>query len=449
MTGKDLQAHYRAELARMLGPEAGRHVNRKTTAWMLKHAAATEGGIYTPETGARTWIWSDLHLHHKNIIRYCSRPFQSVETMNESLLAAWKETVSEADTIICGGDIALAGALERERLARVRAMPGRKLLVRGNHDFGRNGRPADTGSDATWMALVITGNPTLVVTHIAMNEVPDGTVNLYGHVHNNEPLREGPYVNICVEHTEYPAPPARRRPTAGPGTTRRPAAAGGDDGRGNPLPGDVVNHMGRKRWTETNPGGGTAETRVSPAWDGADPRRTGYDVSAMIEDTSPTVIGTIIVSFYLASRPSFSTYCSATAQLHGLRPVSRPPLKALGELVEHVGHLVAPVALRGRLRPDIAHRGPEAECAVANCHHRRAQTTAAQIPQYACPTLRALSIAVLERHQFLGPVRSHPEYHQRAQPVLFTDGCRSPPTASIWPSRVISHSSPGTVPDGP
>ncbi len=53
------------------------------------------------------------------------------------------------------------------------------------------------------MTLVITGNPTLVVTHIPMNEVPDATVNLYGHVHNNEPLREGPYVNICVEHTEY------------------------------------------------------------------------------------------------------------------------------------------------------------------------------------------------------------------------------------------------------
>ena len=85
---------------------------------MLKHAAATEGGTYTPETGARTWIWSDLHLYHKNIIRYCSRPFQSVEAMNEALLAAWKETVGEDDTIICGGDIALAGALKRERLAR-------------------------------------------------------------------------------------------------------------------------------------------------------------------------------------------------------------------------------------------------------------------------------------------------------------------------------------------
>ena len=54
MTSEDLQAHYRTELARMLGPEGGRYVNPKTTAWMLKHTAATEGGTYTPETGART-----------------------------------------------------------------------------------------------------------------------------------------------------------------------------------------------------------------------------------------------------------------------------------------------------------------------------------------------------------------------------------------------------------
>ena len=86
MTSEDLQAHYRTELARMLGPEGGRYVNPKTTAWMLKHTAATEGGTYTPETGARTWIWSDLHLHHKNIIRYCNRPFQSVEAITGQLL---------------------------------------------------------------------------------------------------------------------------------------------------------------------------------------------------------------------------------------------------------------------------------------------------------------------------------------------------------------------------
>ena len=246
MTSENLQAHYRTELARMLGPEGGRYVNPKTTAWMLKHTAATEGGTYTPETGARTWIWSDLHLHHKNIIRYCNRPFQSVEAMNEALLAAWKETVGEADTIICGGDIALAGALKRERLARVRAMPGRKLLVRGNHDFGKKGRPADTGSDATWMSLVITGNPTLLVTHIAMTEVPDGTVNLYGHVHNNEPLRQGRYVNICVEHTEYRPlllDAVRRLALARLDDPRPQAATTAEEIR---CPGQVVDHKGEE-----------------------------------------------------------------------------------------------------------------------------------------------------------------------------------------------------------
>ena len=124
-------------------------------------------------------------------------------SMDEALLTAWRETVGEADTIICAGDIALAGALQGERLTRVQEMPGRKLLVRGNHDFDRKGRPADTGCDETWMSLVVTGDPPLLVTHMPMTQVPDGTVNVHGHVHNNEPLREGPYVNVCVEHTEY------------------------------------------------------------------------------------------------------------------------------------------------------------------------------------------------------------------------------------------------------
>lgn len=53
--------------------------------------------------------------------------------------------------MICGGDIALAGALRGARLETVRTMPGHKILVRGNHDFTRNGRPAETGSDEAWL----------------------------------------------------------------------------------------------------------------------------------------------------------------------------------------------------------------------------------------------------------------------------------------------------------
>jgi len=32
-----------------------------------------------------TFVVSDLHLNHDNIIEYCDRPFESVEEMNERL----------------------------------------------------------------------------------------------------------------------------------------------------------------------------------------------------------------------------------------------------------------------------------------------------------------------------------------------------------------------------
>ena len=123
--------------------------------------------------------------------------------MDSALLGAWETTVAAGDTIICGGDVALSGALDPGRLARLNAMPGRKVLVLGNHDFGPSGKPVETGSDETSMTLVVPGEPTLLVTHMPLWNVPAGRVNVHGHVHNNEALRPGPFVNICVEQTGY------------------------------------------------------------------------------------------------------------------------------------------------------------------------------------------------------------------------------------------------------
>ena len=53
------------------------------------------------------------------------------------------------------------------------------------------------------MTLLVATDPPLAFTHIPLRDVPAGTVNVHGHVHNNEPLRPGRSVNICVEHTDY------------------------------------------------------------------------------------------------------------------------------------------------------------------------------------------------------------------------------------------------------
>ena len=187
-----------------------RHVNRRTTRWMRAETWRSPGATYQPNDSGRTWLWSDLHLHHANIIRYCRRPFESVDEMDSALLRAWETTVDPGDTIICGGDVALARALDPLRLARLSAMPGRKVLVLGNHDFGPTGKPSETGSDEASMTLVIPGEPTLLVTHIPLWNVPAGRVNVHGHVHNHERLRPGPFINICVEQTGYRPLPWRR-----------------------------------------------------------------------------------------------------------------------------------------------------------------------------------------------------------------------------------------------
>ena len=170
---------------------------------MAEEVERTEAGRHEERPGTTTWIWSDLHLHHRNIIRYCRRPFASREEMDEALIGAWRETVAPADTVVCVGDVALQGSVGQRRRQRLAEMPGRKLLVLGNHDFDHKGRPGETASDERWMTLVIPGAPLLVLTHFPLGRVPADAVNVHGHSHNNGALRTGPYVNVCVEHTGY------------------------------------------------------------------------------------------------------------------------------------------------------------------------------------------------------------------------------------------------------
>ena len=60
----------------------------------------------------KTFLTSDNHFSHYNIIRYCNRPFSSVEEMNQTMISRWNAKVSPGDIVIHLGDFALASKNE-------------------------------------------------------------------------------------------------------------------------------------------------------------------------------------------------------------------------------------------------------------------------------------------------------------------------------------------------
>ena len=83
----------------------------------------------------RTWITSDLHFGHANIMKFCpgtrSR-FKDVDDMNETMIREWNEIVQDGDTVYILGDFAFLPADKAVKVAN--RLNGDKILVEGNHD---------------------------------------------------------------------------------------------------------------------------------------------------------------------------------------------------------------------------------------------------------------------------------------------------------------------------
>ena len=159
--------------------------------------------IHRPGTG-RTWVWSDLHLGDTEVMKYCRRPFGAADAMDRAIMAAWRAAVGPGDTVLNGGDVALPGALGGMRRTAVREAPGRKLLVVGNHDFNPRSGLLDAADHDAWTGvLVIETDPPIVMTHVPLDVVPPGWVNVHGHLHNHAPPGDTPHINVCIEHTDY------------------------------------------------------------------------------------------------------------------------------------------------------------------------------------------------------------------------------------------------------
>ena len=77
------------------------------------------------------YFTADTHFDHANIIRFCNRPFATVEEMNETLIANWNRKVHGHDTVYILGDMFFRTSDPEPIL---RQLKGKKHLITGNHD---------------------------------------------------------------------------------------------------------------------------------------------------------------------------------------------------------------------------------------------------------------------------------------------------------------------------
>ena len=149
------------------------------------------------------WFCSDLHFGHKNIGKFrgaMGREFSTQSDNEATIFQDWLNVVHKRDVVYCLGDIAFT----MEAINKIGLLPGKKILVRGNHDLCNT---------SAYLKVFEEVYGFLKYKEFWLSHAPihkdelRGRKNLHGHVHYNSirvssslgsPL-DPDYFNCCPE----------------------------------------------------------------------------------------------------------------------------------------------------------------------------------------------------------------------------------------------------------
>lgn len=152
-----------------------------------------------------TYLISDTHFNHANIIDYCNRPFGSVDAMNKSIIQNWNNKVKKEDRVFFLGDFCMGGAQQIKYFAS--QLNGRKSIVLGNHDRSPK-LYYEADFEAVYSYPIIYDGFYILSHQPQFLSIHAPYVNIHGHTHsikqeliNKEGLNL--YYNVCVECIDY------------------------------------------------------------------------------------------------------------------------------------------------------------------------------------------------------------------------------------------------------
>ena len=148
------------------------------------------------------WFTSDEHYGHANIIKYCKRPFATLDAMEEILIDRHNQKVNAGDTVYHLGDMfwRTLGAMKAHEI--MNQLNGQHYYIRGNHEELMNSSLslrnrfqgcedlATVHYSKALRSCGIQSVPPIVLCHYAMRVWPGshkGSWHLYGHSHGELP----------------------------------------------------------------------------------------------------------------------------------------------------------------------------------------------------------------------------------------------------------------------
>jgi calcineurin-like phosphoesterase family protein len=144
-----------------------------------------------PEELKNTWLTSDTHFFHENILKYCNRPFGSIEEMNEGLVKNWNSVVKPDDHVYHLGDFCFGNVEKWNWCLEPGRLNGHIHLILGNHDPDRVFRPGtmlERFDSIEFQNILIMEGWTVILNHFPLasfsNNLDHKVMQLLGHIHS-------------------------------------------------------------------------------------------------------------------------------------------------------------------------------------------------------------------------------------------------------------------------
>ena len=158
------------------------------------------------DKGQKIWFTSDLHFGHRNVLKFCNRPWNDEKEMGPGLISNWNEKVGDNDIVFVLGDTFWFN--DSRGIKKVLSqLKGKDIyIIPGNHDdFEAYHRVDDSRihlcSDvvALWLESEYYLGWDRKIVEIWMSHYPmmtwphreNGAIQLFGHIHSSPGRKEG------------------------------------------------------------------------------------------------------------------------------------------------------------------------------------------------------------------------------------------------------------------